>query len=566
MLVQLHVVHIALIDEVTVPFDGGLNIITGETGAGKSILIDAVNLVLGGRADRELIRRGESRALVEALFEGPLPPAARQTLEELGLYEAGGSLILSRELSENGRSLCRVNGRMVPLSQLKAVSRFLVDVHGQHEHQSLLDAKEHLGILDRFGKDELGEALSQTAQAYEAWRQTARLLKETFGSEAERARRADTLAYQIEQIDKGKLKPGEEESLLGKRRALQNAERIASAVAGAYGALYGTDAGAVDQVRAAMALLEEGGRYEGALLPLAARLKEAFYTLEDVAFEVRDLQQEAAFDPVLLEKIERRLERISRLKAKYGPEVADVLTYRERAEQELAQLQQRQAQAGELTAREAALKAEYLQSAQQLSGLRRQVARRLESAVMAQLKDLGMERARFAVDFDPPDLKDSRPNARGLDKVEFRLSANPGEPLKPLAKVVSGGEMSRIMLALKCIAADADQIGCLIFDEIDTGISGRMAQVVAEKMALLSRSHQVLCVTHLPQLAAMADCHFSIEKQSDEASTHTRMQQLAPQKRVEELARMGGGAVVGSKAMAHAAEMLDQAERYKRAL
>ncbi len=558
MLSRLIIKNIALIDSLEVEFTEGLNVLSGETGAGKSIIIDSVNLVLGERADRELIRTGAQTSVVEAWFSDVR--GVHDILDEQQI-EAGGELVLSRELSASGKNICRVNGTLVTLTVLKALSDRLVDVHGQHEHQSLLSEKNHIAMLDSFDGD-IKEAAVEVEKAYEDYTAVVKRQKSLFGSDGDRERRIDILKFQISEIRQAGIVEGEEDELLAQRSRLNAAEKIMEALSASYELLYEAEpfnvlAALKDASRRLQGIADVDARYAD----MAAKVDEAYYTLEEVASTVRGEMNEEFFDPDTLERIEDRLALIGSLKRKYhDPLVTGV--FLQNAEQELGDLEGSEALLKELTAKAQALKSQLYDCSVRLSGLRRSAAKRFEQLVVGQLADLGMSAASFEVRFaEPAGMDDAVFSPNGIDTLEFYISTNRGEPVKPLRKVASGGEVSRIMLALKNIAADQGGIPTMIFDEIDTGISGRIAQVVAEKLQSISRGRQVVCVTHLPQIASMGDRHFLIAKHSDETSTRTTLATLDTVERTREIARLTGGDTDAS--LAHAAEMLKRAQEFK---
>lgn len=558
MLSRLIIKNIALIDMLEVQFSDGLNVLSGETGAGKSIIIDSVNLVLGERADRELIRTGAQTAVVEAWFSDA------RGVEDILVdqqIEAGEELVLSRELSSTGRNICRVNGTLVSLAVLKSLSDRLVDVHGQHEHQSLLNEKNHILLLDGFG-DTIKEALADVEKAYDAYASVVKKQKMLFGNEGDRERRIDILKFQISEIKLANIAEGEEDELLAQRNRLNAAEKIMEALAATYALLY-----EAEPINALSALKEASRRLQGIsdvdirYGDMADKVDDVFYSLEEVAFAVRGDMSEGFFDPDALERIEDRLALIGSLKRKY----ADPLTsgaFVRSAEQELAELEDSEALLKELSQKAQQLKQQMYDRSVRLSERRRDAAKHLEQLVVRQLNDLGMSAASFEVVFESmPDINNAAYSRNGFDVVEFHISTNRGEPVKPLKKVASGGEVSRIMLAIKNIAADKGGIPTMIFDEIDTGISGRIAQVVAEKLQSISRGRQVVCVTHLPHIASMADTHFLISKHSDETSTRTSLSALGQPERVREIARLTGGE--SDVSLAHACEMIERASTFK---
>jgi DNA repair protein RecN (Recombination protein N) len=561
MLSHLHIKNIALIDELDIDFAPGLNVMTGETGAGKSIIVDSMNLVLGERADRDLIKSGEENASVEAVFDIS-NTSLKSTLEEYGLSGGDDTLVFSRELSSAGKNICRINGRLATLSVLKEISDRMVDLHGQHEHQSLLDEKKHLSFLDKYAGEPVRALREQTACIFEDYRAAQKKLRDIAGKEGERDRRLDILQFQMNEIKNAKISEGEEEALLFERDKMQNSEKITTALGFGYDALYEGAGGEpiLGMLKQVNQGLSEISRLDERYAKLQERLQEAYYGMEEAAFELRDLKDEFSFDPKRLEEIENRLELLHTLKRKYGGSIGAILDFYTQAQNEYNDLLDSEHLIGELNKIIVDIKEKLLQVSGQLTQKRREAALRFEQDVMAQLADLGLKSARFEVRFleTPEDAF----SAEGSDTVEFYIATNPGEPLKPLKKVVSGGEISRIMLGLKNISAGLDELQCLIFDEIDTGISGHMAHVVGEKMRNISQKRQVICVTHLAQIAALADRHFLITKQTGADRAQTSVLHLSRDRRVLEIARLAGGSE-SPAALAHAEELLARAEGLK---
>ncbi len=569
MLVQLRIRHIALIESVELEFGPGLNVLTGETGAGKSIVIDSINLALGARGDRELIQTGSPEARVEMAFDITGNETVRALLADMGLESDDDLLVISRQINTAGRNLCRVNGALATVAQLRQLTGLLIDIHGQHEHQSLLNEANHLELLDGFGGEGLLARRAAVADVYRRVHALRGEIERLYGNERDRARRADILRYQIKEIQSAKLVPGEEEELSTQLQMLQNAETIAAAVREAYDRLYdGGERGrsAVDSVGVALHELTRIEGYGEQFAALKTRLEQALLELEDLSGELRGLNGSFEFDEEDLNELEERLDLIRQLKRKYGADIPGILDTSRAMEQELNDLENADERLQQLTAERDALERELTATCQALTALRRAAASRFEQAVVGQLGDLGMEHARFSVEFEErPGAVAELAGPKGSDRLRFLLSPNPGEPLKPLAKIASGGEMSRIMLALKNIAADSDSIPTLIFDEIDTGISGNMSRVVAEKLAHIGLTHQVLCVTHTAQIAAMGNQHFFIEKSTDGQHTTTRVQPLDSARRVDEIGRLVGGDV-SSLSRQHASEMLAWSEKFKAGL
>lgn len=555
MLELLHIENIAIIEAADIEFAPGFNALTGETGAGKSIVIDSLSAVLGQRTSRELIRTGADKAFVSAAFSGTVP----ELTETLGIQpEADGTLLLQREIQTDGKNVCRVNGRPVTVGQLRALGARLLNIHGQHDGQQLLDEEQHIVYLDSFGRV---ESLAITyAEKYKNFTDIRRQIGALQMDEAEKARRVDTLQYQIEELRRAKLTPGEEEELTARRGMLRNAEKFLDAVAGADYALNGDDSGggALSALRQAQDALSGVRHLDDAFGQLYERLGEAYSEVYDIAATVEDKRGELDVSPGELDRVESRMDLLYRLKKKYGATVEDMLDYQARCEAELAQIED----AGDTLARleQALSKAEKeaRQAAQALSDARKAAAEQLTSQILAELQQLDMGKIRFAVDFAEKPL-----DSDGMDTVRFLMSANVGEELRPIHKIASGGELARIMLAMKNVLSEQDHVGTMVFDEVDTGVSGRAAQKVAEKMARISRRKQVLCVTHLPQLAAMADTHFSVEKGERGGRTYTEVRRLDREQRRQELARLTGGSHVSQTMLDGAEELLVQAEKFR---
>lgn len=555
MLELLHIENIAIIEAADIEFAPGFNALTGETGAGKSIVIDSLSAVLGQRTSRELIRTGAEKAFVSAAFSGTAP----ELTEELGIQpEADGTLLLQREIQTDGKNVCRVNGRPVTVGQLRALGARLLNIHGQHDGQQLLDEEQHIVYLDSFGRV---ESLAITyAEKYKNFTDIRRQIGALQMDEAEKARRVDTLQYQIEELRRAKLKPGEEEELTARRGMLRNAEKFLDAVAGADYALNGDDSGggALSALRQAQDALGGVRHLDDAFGQLYERLGEAYSEVYDIAATVEDKRGELDVSPGELDRVESRMDLLYRLKKKYGATVEDMLDYQARCEAELAQIED----AGDTLVRleQALSKAEKAarQAAQALSDARKAAAEQLTAQILTELQQLDMGKIRFAVDFAEKPL-----DSDGMDAVRFLMSANVGEELRPIHKIASGGELARIMLAMKNVLSEQDHVGTMVFDEVDTGVSGRAAQKVAEKMARISRRKQVLCVTHLPQLAAMADTHFSVEKGERGGRTYTEVRRLDREQRRRELARLTGGSHVSQTMLDGAEELLVQAEKFR---
>ena len=560
MLELLHIENIALIQEADIQFRPGFNALTGETGAGKSIVIDALGAVLGGRTSRDLIRTGADRAFVSAEFSQVAP--GLPGLEEAGVRpDEDGCLLLQRELTADGKNLCRVNGRPVTVAQLRRIGGELLNIHGQHDGQQLLDEEQHLSYLDRFGRTEAFLAAYQSA--YGAMAALLDQIRSLQMDEAEKARRMDSLRFQIGELERAELMPGEEEELLQRRELLRNGEKYLSALSGADYALSGGEegGGAVSALRDAEEAISAVRNLSGGMGELYQRLEQLRCEAYDLAETIRDRREEFDFSPAELDAVESRSDLLYRLKKKYGATVEDMIAYLDRCRTELDEMETADDTLARLEKQLETARRAVLAAGADLTAARKAAAGELETRIQAELRDLDMHRVRFHIEFG-----EKEPGPDGCDAVRFLMSANAGEDLKPIARIASGGELARIMLALKNVLAEQEAIGTLVFDEVDTGVSGRAAQKVAEKLAQVSRRKQVLCVTHLPQLAAMADTHFSVEKGERDGRTYTRVTLLDRERRKAELARITGGSSVTAALLASAGELLDAAETYRASL
>ena len=556
MLQLLHIENIAVIEEADITFDEGFNALTGETGAGKSIVIDAMGAVLGQRTSRDLIRTGAAKSFVSAVFTGvPSLPA----LEECGIQTEDGELLLQREIYADGKNVCRVGGRPVTVAQLRKIGGALLNIHGQHDGQQLLDEEQHGAYLDSFGQ--VDRELGDYAACYEAMEGTRKRLKSLQMDEAEKERRMDSLKFQIDELERAQLKVGEEEALLQRRNLLRNSEKFMSAIQGAVWSLTGGDegGGAVSELREAAGAMAGAKGLDEQFAKLHERLESLHSEAYDVAETLRDLEGSFDFSPQELDDLEGRADQLYRLKKKYGPTVEDMLEYLEQRKEELDQIAFASDTAARLEKQLEKERKQVMKAAGILSQARKEAAKRLEERIQEELRQLDMPKVRFAICFE-----EKEPDASGIDLVRFLMSANVGEELRPINKVASGGELARIMLALKNVLAENELIGTLVFDEVDTGVSGRAAQKVAAKLAQVSRRKQVLCVTHLPQLAAMADTHFSVEKGESGGRTYTRVLRLDRERRKQELARLTGGERITAAMLAGAEELLDGATEYKK--
>ena len=559
MLRQLCIENVALIDKLELTLENGLNILSGETGAGKSIIIDSLNFVLGERADKTLIRYGTDYAVVQAVFEDYLNAQISAYLDDMGI-EAEDILILRRKMTVEGKNECRINGRVTTLSILKGLTELLVDIHGQHEHQSLLKSSNHMTLLDSIGESKIKKTLLDTSKAYNEYVGYKRELTR-YGDSAERERRLDILNYQIEEIERINVCEGEEENLLAQRKRIRNTEKILSALQSAKSMLDGYDGGGVSaELKNAASILGTIASYDDNIPALNERLNSAKLEIADISDTLSDMLDTLDFDSRSADKIENRLEEVRAVLRKYGGSYESLQGFYNRAKDEADTL----ANAGDRVIQlENDIKKtgeSLLKNAEKLTALRVKVGTEFEKSMLKELKDLGMGSSTFKVDIKTTNNVDDI-TANGADSVEFLISPNVGEPLKPLVKIISGGEMSRFMLALKNIVAGIDGIGTMVFDEIDTGISGNISAVVSEKLCNISRGRQVIAVTHMPSLAAMADSHYLISKSTENGKTLTHVVLLDDD--TNEVARLIGGNDYSKFAIPHAKEMKAWAQRYK---
>ena len=557
MLRSLHVKNLALIDEIEVEFGEGLNILTGETGAGKSIILGSVNLALGGRYTRDIIRDGADYGFVELTFE-IRDPGQIERLKALDVFPEEGMVVLSRRLME-GRSVSRINGETVTMGLLREVSAVLIDIHGQHEHQSLLYKKNHLEILDAFAREEGAGCRQAVQEAYRDYRACEKELEEVSMDESQRAKEMAFLEFEVEEIEKAALQEGEDEELESAYRRMANGRKIAGSALEAYRYTSEDPDSASENLSRAIRALSEAAECDEGARQLQEQLVEVDSLLNDFNRELSDYSKSCEYSEEELYETENRLNEINRLKVKYGGTVGEILAYQEQQAGKLEKLQDYEAYLAGLEKKAKEAEALLAKACRSLSQVRKSQAAILEEAVQKGLEELNFADVRFEIHFE--ELKSYTGN--GTDDVEFMISLNPGQPLRPLKDVASGGELSRIMLAIRTVMARRDDIETLIFDEIDVGISGRTAQKVSEKMALIGKTHQVICITHLAQIAAMADAHYVIEKTVEEMETRTRIRRLTEEDSVRELARILGGARITDAVLTNAREMKELAKGIK---
>ena len=547
MLSLLHIENIAVIECSDIAFDRGFNVLTGETGAGKSIVIDAISAILGERAYRDMIRTGTNKASVRAVFTD---------VPQLQWFESNGvpydtETVIQRDIFLDGKNVCRVNGVLVTVSILRQLGLQLINIHGQHDSASLLDEENHLGILDSFAAND--SLRDEYARKYQGVMELRREIQRMSMDESEKLRRMETLRYQIEEISKANLKPGEDEILEQRRKFLQNAEKLSSGIDHVVQCLYGGDDtdGAVSLLADAGGALSRLSRYTDAYCALSERLQDLMYQVQDISEEMRDARDELSYSADELEQIESRLDQIHRLRRKYGVSCEDILQYMDNAKRELDEIEFADDHLERLKGKLRNAEDDAWEAAHKLRDIRKSTAKLLADRILSELAQLDMPRVQFSCEFTEKEL-----SADGADGVVFYMSANAGEALKSMSKVASGGELARIMLAMKNVLAELDQVPTLIFDEVDTGVSGRAAQKVAEKLRSVAVHKQVLCVTHLPQLAALAQTHFLISKSEREGRTYTNVTPLDLEGRKLELARIIGGANITETTLKSAEEML----------
>ena len=562
MLRKLFINNFALIDKLEIEFLPGFSVMTGETGAGKSIVVDAVDIAIGGPGLTEFIRSGEEKAVVEAFFEIDGNNRVTKLLEQYGyLQEEGELLILTRELVKTGKNLCRINGRQVNLSVYREITQLLVDIYAQHHQQSLLDPQKHIELLDAYGGLPLLAVKKQLAEHYALYEQLQNRFKQLEASEKEQTRMADIYRYQWEEIEKFGLKPNEDMALEEEKHILNHSEKLAYLTNSAYEVLYeGSNGKAVtDLIHEAVNACREAGDIDEVLRPVCEALESALYQIEDAAREVKAYADKVEADPVRLEEVENRLNSLGQLKKKYGNTIAEILEYKEKVAASMALFENYEEELQKLKDSLADAESQYNRVAAELSQARKVAAEKLKVQITAELRELNMPDVSFEV---AATLKKS-PAVNGLDELEFLISANKGEPLKPLAKIVSGGEVSRIMLAFKTILAKLDAVTTLIFDEVDTGIGGHALQAVARKLSYIGQDRQVICVTHAPQIAGFGDHHYIAVKSSNSGRTVTSVQKLTTQERVDEMARMLAGGQVTETARKHAEEIINSGKAQK---
>ncbi len=560
MLAELSIKNFAIIEELTLNFDEGLTVFTGETGAGKSIIIDAIHLLSGGRGSVEFVRYGEKKAELEGLFFVDETHPVMSKLGEYGIESGEGEIILQREISHTGKSICRINNKLVTLTILRHVGGMIVDIHGQHEHQSLMQTENHIILLDDYGKDKVKPYLNKYKKLHTHYMQLKEKQKQLANDEQQMAHRLDLIQYQAKEIEEANLLPDEEEELNQEKITLSNYERLYESIGSAYKALSEDNRG-LYWVANAMNELEGVSELEAELKASQDAVTNCFYVLEDVSSQLRAKWDSLEFNPERLDYIEERLNDINQLKRKYGSTIKEVLNYATKIKSEIDTIQNREIHLEEIDKQIKKTEHDLLKAGNRLSQARKEVAEVLAKLIQQELESLYMDKTKFKIQFTKTErqfLKD------GIDVIEFYISTNPGEPLKPLIRTASGGELSRIMLALKTIFSSQEGITSIIFDEVDTGVSGRVAQAMAEKIQNLSLTSQVFCITHLPQVAAIADNHLYISKKTTSNNrTITDVSLLNDEEKIKEVARMLSGAKMTALTKQHAEELIELASKIK---
>ncbi len=560
MLLQLNIKNFALIEDLSISFERGFNILSGETGAGKSILIDAINYVIGGKFNKDFIRTGKNKTFVEAIFTLENEKSKEELIKQGIEYEDW--IIISRETFQSGKTIAKVNGRAILLSQLKLITETLLDVHGQHENQNLLDGSKHIFYLDYYGEKDIEKSLLCYRESYDKLKEVENKIYELSGEVGEREKIIDFLKYQIDEINNANLRIGEEDELQERYNVLSNAEKISKILNISYESLYNGNentSSILDGIGAIVKDLKSIEMHMDKIKQVSSSLEEIYYNMEENIDDIRKIKDNIYYDEEELNSVNSRLYQIASLKKKYAPDVKGILEYRDKITNQYEELVHSGEIIEELNKKRTIILNGLKEKAMTIHNIRLNIAQSLEKDIKEELNYIGLEKSTLKISID---LKEEY-NENGLDRVQFLISTNPGEPLKPLEKVVSGGELSRIMLALKTVFVDKDNIPSVIFDEIDTGISGRIAQSVAEKMYSISGKHQVFCITHLPQIACMSDTHYLVSKEVIKDKTYTSVRKLTSKEKEEEISKMIGGTEVTELTLKHAEEMIKMADDKK---
>ncbi|RLQ98285.1 DNA repair protein RecN [Falsibacillus albus] len=563
MLQELSIKNFAIIDELSVSLEKGLTVLTGETGAGKSIIIDALHLLVGGRGSSEFVRHGERKAEIEGLFiiEDPNHPIYKRA-DEFGMDIEDGMVVLRRDISSAGKSVCRVNGKLVTIATLREIGSSIVDIHGQHEHQELMNESLHMALLDQYGEKNIYPALQSYQEIFAEYDHTSKRIKQLSENEQQMAHRLDLIQFQLNEIQNADLRLNEDEELFEEKRKLMNFEKLFESMQASYNALQGEQRG-LDWISLVMGHIEAAAELESDLSPVLEAVTSSFYALEDATRTIRNHLDILEFNPERLNDIEARLNEINQLKRKYGSTIEEILEYSSKIEEEIDTITNRDNHVQQLQQKLISLEKDLALEANELSDLRRKWAKKLQNSIHKELKQLYMDKTVFEVRFSEATPHANRFKKEGQDSLEFYISTNPGEPLKPLSKVASGGELSRMMLAMKTIFSKHQGVTSIIFDEVDTGVSGRVAQAIAEKIHQVAVHSQVLCISHLPQVAAMADTHLYIRKKITGGRTKTTVTSLDDESKIKEIGRMISGVEITDLTKKHAKELLELAHTIK---
>lgn len=557
MILEINIKNFIIIEQETINFTSGLNIITGETGSGKSLVIDALQAITGGRFSKDDIRHGADKAIISALFAVENSSELDAILEEYGIdKEADNSLLISREINIQGRSTCRINGQTVTLTMLKTLAQSLIDIVGQNEHQLLFNAAKHIDFVDSFGEDEVIKIKEQLKSITDSLKSVEVRYKDICGNAAERERRLDLYKFQIDEIDSAALKPNEDEQLKSRRLLILNSEKLYKTMTQIYELLFEGDSeksSAIDMIEDGVYKLSELEAIDSRIASFKTAIEGAMYQLEDIKAEIRNYKDNIEFNDNEVNEVEERLDLISKLKRKYGAAIEDILTFRNKTAEDYDILVNSEKIAHQLENEISVLKEGYYETAGRLTALRQKLSKVLEKKVEKELQDLNMKGSQFLVSIRKDE---SIISAKGMDKLEFLLSPNPGEPPKPLSKIASGGEMSRVMLAIKNTITKSEKIPSIVFDEVDAGIGGMTATVVGQKIKKISNLSQIICITHLAQIASFADNHIYISKTISKNKTFTKIKTLDLNERIEEISRMLGGSPTDETSMAHARQLI----------
>ncbi|WP_202076736.1 DNA repair protein RecN [Caldalkalibacillus salinus] len=567
MLVEISIRNFAIISSVTVSFREGLHVLTGETGAGKSIILDAVSMLIGGRGSTEYVRHGANKAEIEGLFELPQNHPVNPLLEDMGIdLQDDDSLVLRRDISAQGKSVCRINGKLVTLAILREIGQLLVDIHSQNQHHQLLHEERYLEVIDGYGKDEIAKHKREYRTLYQEYKDVSHQVKRLLENERQTAQRLDLLRFQLDEIAAARLEPEEDEHLQQEKQKHAHSQKIFNGVSESYEVLQ-SDGGTIDSLGLVMSRLQDIAAYDSSIQPLSKIVEDVYYQLEEVILQLGRYRDDFSFHPDQLNEIENRLVEIDKLRKKYGSNVLEILEYAAQVEDELDTLEHKEERMDELYTRKAQLAMDLSVEAQHLTTIRSRICQRLEKEIQQELKGLHMDRSLVEIELIPAQTGEQVEHdgitrylrQDGWDDVQIRIATNPGEPPKPLSKIASGGEMSRLMLALKTVLAKSEPVTTLIFDEVDTGVSGRVAQAMAERLYQISLDKQVLSITHHAQVAAMADQHYRIEKHQTKNNTRTTVLPLHTNERAEELAKINSGVEVTDVSLQHANELLQKA-------